>query len=193
MEGPHELTEQLQSMALAPTILINNAGLGHYGPFLEQPLENIDAMLSVDIRALTVLSRFIGEEMVKRQRGSILNIASFAALAPVPNYAVYSACKAYVVAFSQALRHEFAPHNVNVSVICPGFSPTEFFEVSHHRRSRMMRLTELSVEMVARAALRGLARRQFMIVPGWWYKLNRISASLVPGPIVSAVSDWISK
>jgi short-subunit dehydrogenase len=51
-----------------------------------------------------------------------------------------------------------------------------------------MRLTELSVEQVARAALRGLKRRQFLIVPGWWYKLNVLSTALVPGPIISAIS-----
>lgn len=192
-DGPSELAERLAAEGLEPTILINNAGLGHYGPFLDQSPDQIDAMLGVDIRALTHLSRHLGQRMAARRQGAILNIASFAALAPVPGYTVYSACKAFVVAFSQALRHELAPHNVNVSVICPGFTPTEFFAVSHHRRSRLMRLTETSVEQVARAALRGLARRQFLIVPGWWYQLNRLTTSLVPGPVISAISDVIAR
>ncbi len=189
--GPSQLVERLAAEKLEPTVLINNAGLGYHGSFLDQTHEQIETMLSVDVRALTLITREVGAVMARRRRGSILNVASFAAQAPIPTYAVYSAAKAYVVAFSQALRNEFAPHGVNVSVICPGFTPTEFFDVSQHQRSRWMRLTELSVEQVARAALRGLARRQFLIVPGWWYKLNAISTALVPGPIISAISERI--
>lgn len=189
--GPRQLIEQLSAESLEPTILINNAGLGQHGPFIEQSHDQIDTMLGVDIRALTLLTREIGAAMARRQHGAILNVASFAALAPIPTYAVYSGAKAYVVAFSQALRDELAPSGVSVSVICPGFTPTEFFDISKHQRSRLMRLTELSVEQVARAALRGLARRQFLIVPGWWYQLNRLSTALVPGPIISAISGRI--
>jgi short-subunit dehydrogenase len=189
--GPSQLVERLTAENLEPTILINNAGLGHHGPFLDQSHEQIETMLAVDVRALTLLTRQVGGMMARRGQGSILNVASFAAQAPIPTYAVYSGAKAYVVAFSQALRSEFAPHGINVSVICPGFTPTEFFDVSRHQRSRWMRLTELSVEQVARAALRGLKRRQFLIVPGWWYKLNVLSTALVPGPIISAISERI--
>jgi uncharacterized protein len=192
-EGPDLLVQNLAMEQLAPTILINNAGFGFHGQFAEQAPDDIEAMLNVNVRALTLLCRGIGRSMAERGCGAILNVASFAAMAPIPSYAVYSGAKAYVVAFSQALRHELAPRGVNVSVVCPGFTPTEFFDVSRHRRSRLMRLTELSVEQVARSALRGLKRRQFLIVPGWWYKLNTLTASLAPRAIMSAISAQFVK
>ena len=191
--GPHQLVQRLADGQLEPTILINNAGFGFYRSFVEQPLDDIEAMLNVNIRALTLLSRELGQQMAERGRGSILNVASFAAMAPIPGYSVYSGAKSYVVAFSQALRQELAPYGVNVSVICPGFTPTEFFDVSKHQRSRLMRITELTVQQVARSAIRGLERKQFLIVPGWWYKLNSITAALVPGTIMSAISGRIVK
>jgi uncharacterized protein len=191
--GPRKLVERLVAEQLWPTILINNAGLGYYGQFLTQSPADIDAMIHVDVRALTMLCRRIGGQMAKRGRGAILNVASFAALAPLPRYSVYSGAKAYVVAFSQALRHELKPHGVQVGVICPGFTPTEFFEVSRHDMTMLMRVTQLTVPQVVAAGIRGIKRGKFLIVPGWWYKLNTWTASLVPRTMLSAMSGALVK
>ncbi len=187
-DGADQLIAELNSKNLPITHLINNAGFGYYGPFLNQTLADIDAMLEVDIRAVTILCQKLGQQMADRGGGKILNVASFAALAPIPRYAVYSGAKAYVIAFSQALRHELKNKNVSISVLCPGFTKTEFHEVSRHRKSSLMRSTELSVEQVARAGLRGLARGQFLIIPGWWYKLSHLAATLLPRSLMSSLS-----
>jgi short-subunit dehydrogenase len=192
-DGADRLVDQLATRGLSPTILINNAGFGYYGPFVEQSRDDIEAMLQVDVRAVTILCRRLGGEMAQRGQGAILNIASFAALAPIPRYAVYSGAKAYVIAFSQALRHELAPSGVKVSVLCPGFTKTEFHDVSRHEKTTLMRATELTVEQVARAGLRGLDRGRFLIVPGWWYKLNSLTARLLPRRLMSAISAEIVK
>lgn len=186
--GANQLIADLNTKNVAITHLINNAGFGYYGPFLDQSPADIDAMLEVDIRAVTILCQKLGKQMAGRGGGKILNVASFAALAPIPNYTVYSGAKAYVVAFSQALRHELKNKNVCVSVLCPGFTKTEFHQVSRHKKSSLMRSTELSVEQVARAGLRGLQRNQFLIIPGWWYKLNFLTASFLPRSLMSALS-----
>ena len=187
-DGAERLLAELASRNLAPTTLINNAGFGYFGPFIEQARDDIEAMLQVDIRAVTILCRRIGHDMADRGGGRILNVSSFAALAPIPRYAVYSGAKAYVIAFSQALAHELSKPNVKVSVLCPGFTKTEFHDVSRHKKSSLMRATELTVEQVARAGLRGLARGQFLIVPGWWYKLNWIVSAFLPRKVMSALS-----
>lgn len=192
-DGPHQLLDRLATAGHEPSILINNAGFGVYGPFLDQSAEDIDAMLQVDIRALTQLSRRLAEPMVRRGRGAILNVASFAALAPIPRYAVYSAAKAYVVAFSQALRHELAPQGVSVSVICPGFTNTEFFDVSGHAKTPLMRATELTAAQVAAAGISGLKRGTFLIVPGWWYKLNTFTSAFAPRTVLTAISGALVK
>jgi short-subunit dehydrogenase len=106
---------------------------------------------------------------------------------------VYSGAKAYVIGLSQALRHELARRGVKVCVLCPGFTRTEFHDVSRHEKSRLMQLTELSVEQVARAGLAGLVRGKFLIVPGWWYKLNLLFAQFLPRPAMTALTARVVK
>jgi short-subunit dehydrogenase len=161
-DGADRLIDELVAKGSSPSILINNAGFGAYGPFVEQSRADIEAMLQVHVRAVTILCRRLGEAMAGRGQGSILNVASFAALAPVPTYAVYSGAKAYIVGFSQALRHELAPRGVKISVICPGFTNTEFFTISRHEKTALMRATELTAEHVARAGIRGLVKGRFL-------------------------------
>jgi uncharacterized protein len=191
--GADQLVDELAVRNLVPTILINNAGFGYFDQFVEQPRDDIEALIQVNIRALTILCRRLGESMAERRRGAILNVSSFAAIAPIPRYAVYSGAKAYVIAFSQALRHELAKKNVKVCVLCPGFTRTEFHDVSRHEKSSLMRATELTPQHVARAGLRGLARNQFLIVPGLWYKLNSLTARLLPRPLMSRISAAVVK
>jgi len=186
--GADRLVEELAARTLVPTILINNAGFGYFDQFVQQRREDMEALIQVNVRALTILCRRIGESMAEQRSGAILNVSSFAAIAPIPRYAVYSGAKAYVIAFSQALRHELAKKNVKVCVLCPGFTRTEFHDVSRHEKSSFMRATELTPQQVARAGLRGLARNQFLIVPGLWYKLNAFTARLLPRTIMSRIS-----
>jgi short-subunit dehydrogenase len=187
-DGADRLVEELAARGLNPSILINNAGFGYFSSFTVQPLEEIESLIQVNVRALTILCRKIGQQMAERRSGAILNVSSFAAIAPIPRYAVYSGAKAYVIAFSQALRHELAKKNVKVCVLCPGFTQTEFHEVSGHEKSLLMRATELSAAQVARAGIRGLAANRFLIVPGLWYKLNALTARLLPRTLMSSFS-----
>jgi short-subunit dehydrogenase len=191
--GADRLVDELSSRGLAPSILINNAGFGYFDQFVQQSRADIEALIQVNVRALTILCRRLGEPMAERRHGAILNVSSFAAIAPIPRYAVYSGAKAYVIAFSQALRHELAKKNVKVCVLCPGFTRTEFHNVSRHEKSSLMRATELTPQQVARAGLRGLARNQFLIVPGLWYKLNSLTARLLPRSLMSRISAAVVK
>jgi short-subunit dehydrogenase len=193
MDGADRLVEELAARQLAPSVLINNAGFGYFSSFVEQPREDVEALLQVNVRALTILCRRLGEQMAAAGRGYILNVSSFAGLAPIPRYAVYSGAKAYVVGFSQALRHELARRGVKVCVLCPGFTRTEFHDVSGHEKSRLMKLTELTAPQVARAGLNGLVRGKFLIVPGWWYKLNTLFAGLLPRSAMSAITARVVK
>jgi uncharacterized protein len=191
--GADRLVDQLAARGLAPTVLINNAGFGYYSPFVEQSREDIEALIEVNVRALTILCHRLGEAMARQHHGYILNVSSFAGIAPIPRYSVYSGAKAYVVAFTQAIRHELVRRGVKVSVLCPGFTRTEFHEVSRHEKTFLMRLTELTPEHVARAGLRGLERGKLLIVPGWWYKLNALGGRLLPRSVVSAMTAWVVK
>ena len=102
LDGPDRLLAELARRKLAPTVLINNAGFGYFDLFLDQSRDQIEAMIAVNLRASTILARELGAKMASRKRGYILSVASYAALAPIPRYAVYSGAKAYLVAWTQA-------------------------------------------------------------------------------------------
>ncbi len=187
-DGPDRLLAELARRNLAPTVLVNNAGFGYFDLFLDQSRDQIEAMIAVNLRASTILARELGAQMASRGHGYILSVASYAALAPIPRYAVYSGAKAYLVAWTQALAHELRKSGVQVSVICPGFTRTEFHDVARHKKTGIMKRIELTPEQVARAAIAGLERGQLVIVPGWWYKLNAALVRLLPRSWAAAMS-----
>ena len=187
-DGADRLLAELAARRIAPTILINNAGFGYFDLFVEQSRDYIEAMIAVNLRAATILARELGGAMAARKHGYILSVASFAALAPIPRYAVYSGAKAYLVAWTQALAHELRKCNVRVSVVCPGFTNTEIHDVARHQKTRLMKLIELTPQQVAAAGLRGVSRGKLVIVPGWWYKLNAAATRLLPRSWSTAMS-----
>ncbi|MDE5856041.1 MAG: SDR family oxidoreductase, partial [Anaeroplasmataceae bacterium] len=108
-------------------ILCNVAGLGVYGDFLTQGLENHKELLSVNLNTVLELCHYFGNMMKKEGYGKIINIASISAFFPGPYMATYYASKAYILSFSIALAKELQPYGVGVSVVCPGVIPTEFY------------------------------------------------------------------
>ena len=115
--------------------LVNNAGLGDHGEFLTSDWERVKSMLDVNISALTHLTHLLLPAMVEGGRAAILNVSSVASFFPLPKMAVYSATKAYVTSFSEALAMELRPRGISVTALCPGPVPTEFFEVAERGES----------------------------------------------------------
>jgi short-subunit dehydrogenase len=111
-------------------VLINNAGFGLFGDFLNQDIKQEEKMLVLNIVTLTKLTRLFAKKMVNEKGGNIINIASTAAFQPVPTLATYAATKAYVLNFSEAIAFELKPKNVFVTAICPGATQTEFGKVA---------------------------------------------------------------
>jgi short-subunit dehydrogenase len=191
--GPQHLFDAVQATGTQIDIVVNNAGFGHFGPFLDQSLEQIEEMLLVDVRALTILTRLFAATMKQQGGGRFLQVSSFAGLQPIPRYSVYSAAKSYVVILTQALRHELMPVGIHVSVVVPGFMPTEFHEVAHHEKTRMMRLLSMPASYVARKAVAGMFRGKMVITPGLFYQLNQLTLGLLPRSAASALSSWVVK
>jgi short-subunit dehydrogenase len=192
-DGAQHLFDEVRVIEPAVTMLINNAGFGTYGPVAAQELATIESMIQVNVTSLTTLARLYAAQMREQGSGYLLNVASFAALQPIPRYAVYSGAKAYVVAFSQALRHELQGSGVRVSVLAPGFTATEFHAVARHRKTRMMQLTTLEPRHVARAGVAGVLRGKTLIVPGWWYRSVAVTNRLLPRSVASALAAWTVK
>src|SRR3954449_1502715 len=111
-------------------VLVNNAGFGGHGAFVERPRDVELGQIAVNVTALTDLTRLLLPGMVERRRGRILNVASTAAFQPGPFMAVYYATKAYVLSFSQAIAEELSGSGVTVTTLCPGVTETQFQQVA---------------------------------------------------------------
>lgn len=164
------LVEKAVGAGFLPDLLINNAGLGDYGEFASADWKTLEAMLKVNIEALTHLSHLVAPGMAERGRGAILNVSSLAGTLPVPDFAVYAATKAYVSSFSEALRIELAESGVDVMHLCPGPVKTEFGEVSRREGASegmpAHALFYVPKEQVVAEALAGLDCGKARVFPG---------------------------
>ncbi|AIZ34468.1 SDR family NAD(P)-dependent oxidoreductase [Pseudomonas parafulva] len=143
-------------------LLVNCAGQRTYGPFLAHEWADEQDLLEVNVLALTRLCHAIGNLMAVQGGGQILNVASLAGVAPGPWMACYSASKAYVLSFSQALREELRRTGIKVSILCPG--P---IRSARRRIPRLEGSTRcLSPEEVALHTVRALDRNRALIMPG---------------------------
>jgi short-subunit dehydrogenase len=176
VNAARSLFDQATAKGAQITILVNNAGLGPYAPFLETQLADHLQTLDVNIRALTELSHLFGAHMRAHGRLSFIqNVASISAFQGVAGFSVYSASKSYVRVFSEILREELRGTNVQVSSVCPGGTYTEFFEHSGQKITEKGRSAMMSAEEVVRIALVGMRAGRSVIVPG---VLNQIACFL---------------
>lgn len=150
-----ELCKQLLEAGITVDVLVNNAGFGLSGAFLGNDPAKLSDMLQLNIVSLTELAQAIGRDMMGRERGHILFVASMAAFQPNPLLAAYGASKAYVISLSEALSVEFAPH-VTVTVLSPGLMNTGFNEASGYETSERMQNYVLPTSRVAKIGLDAL-------------------------------------
>lgn len=168
------LRQKIASEGIGVDLLINNAGIGTVGQFMDHSLEYHEATIELNALALVRLIRLFLPEL-KRRKASILNVASLGAFFPMPTMPIYSATKSFVLHFSLALREELAGA-VGVSVLCPNAIRTTG-DVNRYIDSLglIARRACFTPECVARAALDGVGRNKAIIVPG---AINRAVATL---------------
>jgi uncharacterized protein len=180
------LQHRLELLAIEPEILINNAGCGLAGPFVEHDPQRVREMLQLDITTLTELTLVFGGRMAARGRGLILLVASTAAYQPTPMTAAYGASKAFVLSLGEALHVELAPC-VGVTVLSPGLMDTGFATVSGYQPPASVRRTVLTAEEVARIGLTALFARRSSVVAGRLNKLLAFCTRLMPRHLQAAL------
>jgi len=114
------LAEEVRAKGIAPDFLVNNAGFGAHASFAEMPVGTERELIQVNMLSLIELTRAFLPGMLARRVGRILNVGSTASFQPGPFMAVYYACKAFVLSFSEALHEELRGTGVTVTVLCPG-------------------------------------------------------------------------
>jgi short-subunit dehydrogenase len=157
------------------SLLINNAGFGTKGRFWEAKLETQEEMHRLHIMATLRLSHAALRNMVPRDFGGIINVASVAAFVRASGSIGYSATKSWMTSFTEGLHLELRSvrSNVVVQALCPGFTYSEFHDALGVSREQMMRSSAfwMTADAVVDASLQGLAKRKLFVVPGWRYQL----------------------
>ena len=130
LNSAEKLYEKVKNKKITVDVLINNAGFGMNGSFEEIDINREESMLVLNMVTLTKLTRLFAKDMKEAGGGHSVNISSMAAFQAVPRFAAYSATKAYVLSFSEAIAYELKDDNVKVTAICPGATQSEFAEVA---------------------------------------------------------------
>ena len=169
-------------------VLINNAGLGDLGCFVNAEWSKIEAMLTVNMVVLTKLAHVVLPGMCERKRGEILNVSSLASTLPIPDFAAYAATKAYVTSFSEALRLEVQEHKVGVTALCPGPVHTEFGAVANRKPEKEKipgsEFASIPKEQCVREGLVAMDAHRATVFPGFKIRLFKLCIALLPMPLL---------
>jgi uncharacterized protein len=162
-----ELHQRLRTRGIAIDILINNAGHGLQGTFVDATLDAALAILQLDVVSLTAVTHVFAQDMRTRGRGKILLVASLLAYQGVQNFAVYAAAKAYVLRLGEALHRELKRDGVTVTVLSPGMSDTGFATAAEQKLTPALKLVMMQAPSVVRAGIRALQAGRISVVPSW--------------------------
>ena len=174
-------------------VLVNNAGFGTFGSFHELDIDAEVREINLNVVALVRLTHAAAEAMVERGRGGILNVSSLAGFQPGPSNATYGATKAFVTSFTEAVHEDLSGTGVAVTVLCPGFTHTEFQERAHVPASGLPGWMWQDAPEVARAGLDGLARNRAVVIPGTVNKVMGNLSAVTPHAITRRVGGAVLK
>jgi short-subunit dehydrogenase len=192
--APQELYDEIASHGIAVSVLVNNAGFGLKGNFVDLGIEEQVDLIQLNITALTILCKFFGKDMAKRGGGKILNVASTAAFQAGPFMSTYYASKAYVLSLSEGIGNELKKSGVRVSVLCPGPTRTAFWERSKNRQSNLLKVPwVMKAEDVAQVAYSGLMKRKKIIIPGKMNNILVFSIRFIPRSIAALICRYLNK
>lgn len=157
-------------------LVVNNAGFGFTGSVTELDIEREAAVVDVNVIAVHRLSLIAARTMVAAGRGGILNVSSMAGFIAHPESGTYAATKAFVTSLSESMHIDLKSNGVHVSVLCPGFTRTEFQERAGYDTTKLPDAVWQSAEDVAAAGLAGIAKNTAIVVPG---AKNKVGTALI--------------
>jgi short-subunit dehydrogenase len=187
--APRRLCDAVRAQGLEVDNLVNNAGVGLYGKFMNTDLNAELKMIQLNVTSPVELTKRFLPPMIERRRGKILNVASTAAFVPGPWMSIYYATKAFLLSFSEAIDHELLPNGVTVTALCPGPTESEFKVRAGSQRSRLFEAFVMDAPTVARAGYAGMMKGKAVVIPGLRNKLIPVAARLIPRPFMATLSQ----
>ncbi|MBP3952502.1 SDR family NAD(P)-dependent oxidoreductase [Bacillus suaedae] len=180
-ETPFEVYEELKERGTKVDILINNAGYGMSGQFVDLALDDQLNMMQLNMISLTTLTHLFVQDMVKNKFGRIMNVGSVASFFSVPNMSVYGASKAFVLSFSESLNTELKHKgDIKVTALCPGPTKTNFAEVAKVKSVEQFNRSGMTAKDVALSGYKAMLKGEPVVVPGFTFKVAARSMQLLP-------------
>ena len=189
-QSPQEIFNELKRYKIDVNFLVNNAGFGDYGAFVETEWERYQKMIALNITTLTHLCQLFAQDRItQRKKGRILNLSSIAAFQPGPMMAVYFATKSFVLSLSEAIGSEFKKEGITVTALCPGPTSTNFGKESKMSASELVNQVKISsARDVAIVGYKAMMKGKPMAIEGTRNKLIPSLVRLFPRRFVT----WMS-
>jgi len=184
------LYQQTQNDDIEVSYLINNAGFGEYGNFIENDWEKLNSMMQLNIVSLVHLTNLYSKNMVSSKFGKIMNVASTAAFQPLPYFAVYAATKSFVLSFSEAIASELKSHGITVTALCPGLTETGFVETASLENTKFLDKAKSSMataEEVAEYGYEAMMKGKTVAVHGMVNSIMAQSSRFLPRDLVTTI------
>lgn len=192
-EAPREIFSELMRRAVQIDNLVNNAGFGAYGEFAQTNIEDELEMITVNITALTHLTKLFLPGMLRRKHGRIMNVASTAGFQPGPLMSVYYATKAYVISFSEAIANELKGSGATVTCLCPGPTESAFAVRADMQKSRLFKMGKMSSRAVALVGFRAMMKGKTLVISGTRNKVLVQSVRFAPRKLVTAIARTLQE
>ena len=184
---PHaamKVFDEVTGHGIVVDYLINNAGFGDFGLFLESDWDKQESMINLNITALAHLTKLFLPGMVERGGGKILNVASLAAFTPGPTMSVYFATKAFVLSFSQALNNELKDKGITVTALCPGSVDTKFHEVALGDPGLVRERKMMSAVEAAEIGYQSMMNGKPVVIPGYKNSFLAFASRFAPREVI---------
>jgi short-subunit dehydrogenase len=184
-QTPFELYEEILAKGLQVDVLVNDAGQGLYGRFIDTDIYKELDIIQLNISAYVVLTKLFLRDMIHRQEGKILNVASIASKVPGPYQSVYHGTKAFVHSFTEAIRAEIAHTGVTITSLLPGATATDFFQKANMESSKILDQDLADPADVALDGFNALMNGDDMVVSGFKNKAQVAMSNITPDSSVA--------
>jgi short-subunit dehydrogenase len=191
--APFELYDEVRNKGLTVDVLVNDAGQGQFGLFVETDIRRQLEIIQLNVSSLTALTYLFMKDMVARNEGKILQLASIASELPGPWQAVYHGTKAYVLSFTEALINELKDSAVTMTALQPGATDTDFFNKADMQNSKIMDTKMSDPAKVAKDGYQALMKGDDKIVSGFKNKAMVAMSNVMPDTMVAEQMNKMQK
>jgi len=185
-EAASELYDEVAEKGIEIDVLVNNAGQGQYGEFIENDLDRELDIIQLNVCSVVVLTKLFLKDMVQRGSGRILNVTSIAGKIPGPLQAVYHGTKAFAHSFTEAIREEVKESGVTITSLLPGATDTDFFRKADMLNAKNVVEGNLADPAdVAADGYKALMNGDYMVISGFMNKVQIAMSNITPDNLVA--------